>query len=91
MSAVVGTLATWLGGSLVDVSWTSSCQTRAICTFILTIMLNSATWIWAVIIQNEYRHTKPKLDWADQSTFGRGFGVYTLERISAGMVENYIY
>jgi MFS family permease len=91
MSAVVGTLGTWLGGLLVDLPWTKSRQTRAITTFILIAMLNSTTWIWAVIIQNEYRFTKPVLDWGNQTEFGRGFGLYMFERISLGMVENYIY
>ncbi|KAJ9633638.1 hypothetical protein H2204_006844 [Knufia peltigerae] len=91
MSAVVGTLATWLTGSLVDLPWSKSRQTRAIVTYTLIALLNSATWIWAVIIQNEYRHTEPVLDWGDQKTFGRGFGLYLFERISLGMVENYIY
>ncbi|KAJ5456360.1 Major facilitator superfamily domaingeneral substrate transporter [Penicillium desertorum] len=63
MSAVVGTLATWLGGSLVDLPWLKSRKHRAIVTFIVIALLNSATWIWAVIIQNEYRHTNPVLDW----------------------------
>lgn len=44
-----------------------------------------------MIIQNEYRYTHPVLDWARQSSFGRGFGVYMLERVSVSMVENYIY
>jgi MFS family permease len=91
MSAVVGTLATWLSGSLVDIPWTSNRKTRAITTYTLIALLNSATWIWAVIIQNEYRHTNPVLDWSDQASFGRGFGLYLFERISLGMVENYIY
>ncbi|KUJ17650.1 DUF895 domain membrane protein [Mollisia scopiformis] len=91
LSAVVGTFATWLAGSLVDLPWTKKRQTRAIATYILIAALNSATWIWAVIIQDEYRHTKPSLDWSDQRAFSRGFGVYMLERISLGMVENFIY
>lgn len=91
MSAIVGTLATWLGGSLVDLKWHKSRQVRAITTFILIAALNSATWIWAVYIQNEYRKTRPVLDWERQWQFGRGFGVYMFERISLGMVENYIY
>ncbi|UNI19417.1 hypothetical protein JDV02_005601 [Purpureocillium takamizusanense] len=91
MSAVVGTLATWLGGSLVDIRWTRNRKSRALTTWSLIALLNSATWIWAVIIQDEYRHTHPILDWSDQSTFGRGFGLYLFERISLGMVENYIY
>ncbi|EXJ63617.1 uncharacterized protein A1O5_11378 [Cladophialophora psammophila CBS 110553] len=91
MSAVVGTLATWLCGSLVDLPWSKDRKTRAIVTYILIAMLNSATWIWAVIIQNEYRHSNPTLDWGNQNTFGRGFGLYMFERISLGMVENYIY
>lgn len=91
MSAIVGTLATWLSGMLVDLPWIKSRQRRAVVTFILIAALNSATWIWAVVIQNEYRHTLPVLDWADQRTFGRGFGLYMFERISLGTVENYIY
>lgn len=91
MSAVVGTMATWLGGTLVDLPWAKKRQTRAIVTYAIIAALNSATWIWAVIIQNEYRHTKPVLDFKKQSTFGRGFGLYLFERISLGLVENYIY
>ncbi|KAH8658230.1 hypothetical protein BX600DRAFT_524586 [Xylariales sp. PMI_506] len=92
LSAVVATLATWLSGALVDLPWVSrSRRVRALATFGLIAALNSATWIWAVYIQNEYRHTLPVLDWDDPSAFGRGFGVYMLERISLAMVENYIY
>lgn len=91
LSAVVGTIGTWLSGTLLDVPWVSSKRTRAITTFVIIALLNTATWIWAVIIQNEYQHKKPKLDWADQRTFGRGFGLYLLERSSLGMIENYIY
>ncbi|KFY36387.1 hypothetical protein V494_05069 [Pseudogymnoascus sp. VKM F-4513 (FW-928)] len=91
LSAVVGTLATWVCGSIVDLPWTKRRQTRAITAFVLIALTNSATWIWAVYIQNEYRHTKPTLDWGDQKSFGRGFGLYMFERISLGMVENYIY
>lgn len=91
MSAIVGTLATWLGGSLVDIPWTKSRKVRALTTWSIIALLNSATWIWAVIIQNEYRHTHPILDWSNQKAFGRGFGLYLFERISLGLVENYIY
>ncbi|KAE9994246.1 hypothetical protein EG327_000528 [Venturia inaequalis] len=91
MSAVVGTMATWLGGTLVDIPWAKKRQTRAIVTYAIIAALNTATWIWAVIIQNEYRHTKPVLDFKKQGTFGRGFGLYLFERISLGLVENYIY
>jgi hypothetical protein len=31
------------------------------------------------------------LDWADQKTFGRGFGLYMFECLSLGMLENFIY
>ncbi|KAL4977203.1 hypothetical protein BDW66DRAFT_159052 [Aspergillus desertorum] len=61
LSAIVGTTATWLGGSLVDIPWTSNRKHRALATWALIAALNSATWIWAVIIQNEYRHTNPRL------------------------------
>ncbi|OJD16260.1 hypothetical protein AJ78_03551 [Emergomyces pasteurianus Ep9510] len=72
MSAVVGTLATWLVGFLVDIPWAKRRQTRAIVAFAFIALLNSATWIWAVVIQNEYLHTNPTLDWGDQRSFGRG-------------------
>lgn len=91
MSAIVGTLATWLGGSLVDIPWTANRKTRAVTAWTIIALLNSATWIWAVIIQNEFRHTHPLLDWEHQRSFGRGFGIFLFERISLGLVENYIY
>lgn len=91
MNAVVGTLGTWTAGSIVDLEWTKKRQTRALTAFGLIAAANSATWIWAVIIQNEYMKTHPLLDWAHQSSFGRGFGVFMLERISLSMVENFIY
>ncbi|OTB00007.1 hypothetical protein M426DRAFT_324666 [Hypoxylon sp. CI-4A] len=91
LSAIVGTFATWLGGVLVDVQWTKKRQTRAVTTYVVIALLNSATWIWAVFIQSEYRVTLPVLDWGNQSTFARGFGVYVFERLGLGMIENYIY
>ncbi|KAM3547260.1 hypothetical protein ARSEF4850_010128 [Beauveria asiatica] len=91
LSAIVGTLATWLAGSLVDVPWVKDRKVRALTAWILIALLNSATWIWAVVIQNEYQHTHPTLDWADSTAFGRGFGLYLFERISLALVENYIY
>ncbi|KAK8147441.1 hypothetical protein G3M48_001606 [Beauveria asiatica] len=91
LSAIVGTLATWLAGSLVDVPWVKDRKVRALTAWILIALLNSATWIWAVVIQNEYQHTHPTLDWGDSTAFGRGFGLYLFERISLALVENYIY
>ncbi|PYH45975.1 uncharacterized protein BP01DRAFT_391331 [Aspergillus saccharolyticus JOP 1030-1] len=93
LSAVVGTLATWLSGSMVDLPWLKSRKYRTIITYVLIAALNSTTWIWAVVIQNEYRHTQPILDWGNQRqrSFGRGFGLYLFERISLGFIENYIY
>ena len=76
---------------LVDIRWHKSRQVRAVATFIFIAAINSGTWIWAVYIQNEYRHTHPVLDWSDQRAFGRGFGLYVFERVSFGLVENYIY
>ena len=53
---------------------------------------NILTWIWAVYLQNEYRHSKPTLDWSNQVAFARGFEIkHVFERISLGMAENYIY
>ena len=91
MSAVIMILGTWLGGSLVDLPWVKNRKTRAIVAYIFVAMLNSATWIWSVVIQHDFRQSKPIVDWSDQSTFGPGFGVYMFQSLSLGMVENYIY
>ena len=91
LNAVVSSLASWLAGSIVDIKWTKKRRTRAIVAFAVMAAMNTGTWIWAVIIQNEFRKTHPKLDWADQKTFGRGFGYYVFERAAVGMIENYIY
>jgi hypothetical protein len=91
MFAVVATISTWTAGLLVDLKWTKSRQKRAITAYALIAALNSATWIWAVYLQNQYRRTKPVLDWSDQKSFGRGFGLYMFETTSLGMVENHIY
>ena len=88
--AISGTFGTWLAGALVDVRWTKSRQTRAIVTYAIIAALNSGSWIWAVYIQNEFRFSRPTLDWTNPS-FGRGFGLYVFERVSVSMVENYIY
>ncbi|KAI1089380.1 major facilitator superfamily domain-containing protein, partial [Rostrohypoxylon terebratum] len=39
LSAVLGIIATWLAGILVDINWTKKRQTRAVCTYILIAML----------------------------------------------------
>jgi hypothetical protein len=80
--AIVGTLATWLAGLMVDLPWTKDRRTRAITTYVVIALVTTSTWIWAIYIQNEYRFTKPVLDFANQSTFGRGFGIYLFERWS---------
>ncbi|KAF3018024.1 hypothetical protein E8E15_007029 [Penicillium rubens] len=41
MSAVVGTLATWMGGTLVDLPWLKDRKHRAIITFIVIALLNN--------------------------------------------------
>lgn len=90
LSAIVGSLSTWLAGSLVDLPWARSRRTRALTTFAVLVALNSSTWIWSLIIQNEYRFSRPRLDWAHKG-FGRGFGVYMFERIATMFVENFVY
>lgn len=89
--ALIGSVGTWLAGVLVDVRWHRSRKVRAVTTFAVLAVLNSATWVWAVVIQDEYARTHPLLDWADQRAFGRGFGVYMFERLSFALVENYVY
>lgn len=88
--AIAGNLGTWAAGLLVDVPWSRNRKTQAMTAFIVIALLNSATWIWAVIIQEEYSRTHPLLDWS-QSGFGRGFGAFVFERASLAMLENFVY
>ncbi|TXT16093.1 hypothetical protein VHUM_00596 [Vanrija humicola] len=88
--AVVMSLSTWASGSIVDLKWSKNRKTRALAAFGLVAVLNSITWIWSVIIQDEYRKTSPVLDWSDPG-FGRGFGAYMFQCIAQGIVENFIY
>ncbi|OKL59469.1 hypothetical protein UA08_05105 [Talaromyces atroroseus] len=90
LSAIVMTLSTWLAGTLVDLRWHKNRKVRAVATYTLIAAINSATWIWAVYIQDEYRKTDPTLDWGSPA-FGRGFGLYMLQSVSLATVENYIY
>lgn len=89
--AIVQSLSSWVAGCIVDVAWHRSRRTRALTAFGLLVLLNTGTWVWAVVIQTEYHRTKPVLDWADQRTFGRGFGAFVFESICFGVVENWIY
>lgn len=91
MSSIMMVIGTWLGGALVDLPWSKSRKTRAVVTYTLIATLNTITWIWSVAIQNQFRHTKPIVDWSDQHNFAPGFGVYMFQFLSLGMVENYIY
>ncbi|KAL3959409.1 hypothetical protein ACCO45_007571 [Purpureocillium lilacinum] len=63
-------------------------RSRALGSFMSAIVGTLATWLgvhWWTFLGPETEN------WGDQSTFGRGFGLYLFERISLGMVENYIY
>jgi MFS family permease len=92
MSAVVGILSTWLIGILLDLPWLSKNRSkRAKITYAIIAILNSALWIWGLILQNKYQRTKPVLDWTEQRSFAVGFGFYMLDRICLSMVENFIY
>jgi hypothetical protein len=76
---------------VVDLPWTNSRKIRAVTIYVLITLINSATWIWAVTIQNGYCKTDRNLDWGRQKRLGRGFGLFLIERLCLGMVENYIY
>jgi MFS family permease len=92
LSAIVGILSTWLIGTLLDLPLLSKNRyKRARTTYLLIAILNSALWIWGLILQNRYMHTKPVLDWSEQGPFAVGFGFYMLDRICLSVVENFIY
>lgn len=78
----LGTLTAWIGSLLVDLLWHKNMQIRAVTTFASIVALNSATWIYAVDIQNGYRHTLLVLNLGVQKVLGRGSDVYMFAYIS---------
>lgn len=52
------------------------------------MILIGGCWIWGVIIQNEYTHHKPALDW-DDGGFGRGWALYIFWQINFSLTYNF--
>jgi hypothetical protein len=93
LSAIVGILSAWLIGILLDLPILSKHRyKRAKTTYAIIAILNSALWIWGLVLQNKYQKTKPVLDWDGHGEgFAVGFAFYMLDRICLAMVENFIY
>ncbi|TVY91998.1 UNC93-like protein [Lachnellula willkommii] len=67
-------------GSFLD--WRKlTLNTRARYAFIFMMTLIGGCWIWGTIVQVQYTHHKPALDWLDAG-FGRGWALYIFWQIN---------
>ncbi|KAI1100460.1 MFS general substrate transporter [Jackrogersella minutella] len=87
VSAVAQVVTTLLFGSFLD--WTSvSLNKRARYGYIAMMALIGGCWIWGVVVQNEYTHHKPALDW-DDNDFGKGWALYIFWQINFSLTYNF--
>ncbi|KAI1660677.1 MFS general substrate transporter [Daldinia decipiens] len=87
VSAIAQVITTLVFGAFLD--WTRvSLNKRARYGYIAMMILISGCWIWGVIIQNEYTHHKPALDWNDGG-FGRGWALYIFWQINFSLTYNF--
>ncbi|KAI0892711.1 MFS general substrate transporter [Annulohypoxylon nitens] len=87
VSAVAQVATTLLFGSFLD--WTRiSLEKRARYGYIFMMSLIGGCWIWGTIVQNEYTHHKPALDW-DDDVFGRGWALYIFWQINFSLTYNF--
>ncbi|KAI0109790.1 MFS general substrate transporter [Daldinia grandis] len=87
VSAIAQVVTTLAFGAFLD--WTRvSLNKRARYGYIAIMILIGGCWIWGVIIQNEYTHHKPALDW-DDAGFGRGWALYIFWQINFSLTYNF--
>ncbi|KAI1645955.1 MFS general substrate transporter [Daldinia loculata] len=87
VSAISQVATTLAFGAFLD--WTGvSLNKRARYGYIVMMILIGGCWIWGVIIQNEYTHHKPALDW-DDGGFGRGWALYIFWQINFSLTYNF--
>ncbi|KAI0848052.1 MFS general substrate transporter [Daldinia vernicosa] len=87
VSAIAQVVTTLAFGAFLD--WTRvSLNKRARYGYITMMTLIGGCWIWGAIIQNEYTHHKPALDW-DDGGFGRGWALYIFLQINFSLTYNF--
>ncbi|KAM0815770.1 putative Major facilitator superfamily (MFS) profile domain-containing protein [Seiridium cardinale] len=87
VSALAQVAATLIFGAFLD--WTKfDLNKRARYGYIFMMALIGGCWIWGTIVQNEYTHHKPALDW-DDAGFGRGWALYIFWQVNFSLAYNY--
>ncbi|OTB00538.1 hypothetical protein M426DRAFT_75715 [Hypoxylon sp. CI-4A] len=87
VSAVAQVITTLIFGTFLD--WTKiSLNRRARYGYIFMMSLIGGCWIWGVIIQNQYTHRAPALDW-DDGEFGKGWALYIFWQINFSLTYNF--
>ncbi|TDZ58524.1 UNC93-like protein 2 [Colletotrichum trifolii] len=89
VSALAQITANFFFGHFLD--WTGfTINQRARFAYIGMMALFGGTWVWATVIQHEYGHHAPALDWEDTG-FGRGWALYILLQVNFALAYNFGY
>lgn len=80
MSALAQITANFIFGNFLD--WKRlTINQRARFAYFGIMALFGGTWVWAIVIQQEYGLKAPAIDWVD-SGFGRGWALYILLQVN---------
>ncbi|EOO00311.1 putative duf895 domain membrane protein [Phaeoacremonium minimum UCRPA7] len=89
VSALAQITANIFFGSFLD--WKRfTLNQRARFSYIFIMALFGGTWIWGTVVQRDYWHHKPALDWSDHG-FGRGWAFYIMMQVNFALSYNYGY
>ncbi|KAI8958342.1 MFS general substrate transporter [Daldinia sp. FL1419] len=87
VSAIAQVVTTLMFGAFLD--WTRvSLNRRARYGYAAMMALIGGCWIWGVVVQNQYTHHKPALDW-DDAGFGNGWALYIFWQINFSLTYNF--
>lgn len=87
VSALAQISATLMFGAFLD--WTRiDLNRRAKYGYAFMMTLMGGCWVWATIVQNDYTHSAPSLDW-DDAGFGRGWALYIFLQINFSLAYNF--
>ncbi|KAH9894625.1 MFS general substrate transporter [Xylariomycetidae sp. FL2044] len=87
VSAIAQVVSTLIIGAFLD--WTRfDLNKRARYAYIAMMALIGGCWVWGTIVQHNYQHHKPALDW-DDAGFGKGWALYIFWQINFALTYNY--
>ncbi|KAK7536858.1 major facilitator superfamily domain-containing protein [Phyllosticta citribraziliensis] len=87
--AVVGAIVNILCGWWLDTRWVKR-STQARGTWLATLALFTAMWIWYLVVQVRWSKDAPSIDWSD-SQFSQGAALYILLRIAFEVILVWLY